>query len=57
MVLIYCSEEWAVNIVLRIQIETVKVKKVKSKVVPLFLTEHRAMKVYWGSGGIAPLIL
>jgi hypothetical protein len=23
----------------------------------LFLTEHNAMKAYWGSGGIAPLIL
>jgi hypothetical protein len=30
----------------------------KVKVVPvLFLTEHHAMKAYWGSGGIAPLIL
>jgi hypothetical protein len=32
--------------------------KGKGKVVPvLFLTEHHAMKAYWGSGGIAPLIL
>jgi hypothetical protein len=32
--------------------------KGKDKVVPvLFLTGHHAMKVYWGSGGIAPLIL
>jgi hypothetical protein len=31
--------------------------KVKGKVVPVFLTEHHAMKAYWGSGGIAPLIL
>jgi hypothetical protein len=32
--------------------------EVKGKVVPvLFLTKHRAMKAYWGSGGIAPLIL
>jgi hypothetical protein len=23
----------------------------------LFLTEHHAMKAYWGSGGIAPHIL
>jgi hypothetical protein len=30
----------------------------KGKVVPvLFLTEHKAMKAYWRSGGIAPLIL
>jgi hypothetical protein len=30
----------------------------KGKVVPvLFLTEHHTLKVYWGSGGIAPLIL
>jgi hypothetical protein len=29
-----------------------------SKVVPvLLLTEHHAMMAYWGSGGIAPLIL
>jgi hypothetical protein len=32
--------------------------KGKSKVVPvLFLTEHHAIKAYWGSGGIAPYIL
>jgi hypothetical protein len=31
--------------------------KVKGKVVPVLLTEHHAMKAYWGSGGIAPLIL
>jgi hypothetical protein len=32
--------------------------KGKGKVVPvLFLTEHHAMKAYWGSGGIAPFIL
>jgi hypothetical protein len=33
--------------------------QVKGKVVPVlfFLTEHHAMKVYWGSGGIAPFIL
>jgi hypothetical protein len=30
----------------------------KGKVVlVLLLTEHHAMKIYWGSGGIAPLIL
>jgi len=23
----------------------------------IFLTEHHAMKAYWGSGSIAPLIL
>jgi hypothetical protein len=29
----------------------------KGKVVPvLFLTEHNAMKAYWGSGSIAPLL-
>jgi hypothetical protein len=33
-------------------------RRVKSKVVPvLFLTEHHAVKAYWGSGGIAPHIL
>jgi hypothetical protein len=35
-----------------------KKKKAKVKVIPvLFLTEHQAMTAYWGSGGIAPLIL
>jgi hypothetical protein len=30
----------------------------KGKVIPvLFYTEHHAMKAYWGSGRIAPLIL
>jgi hypothetical protein len=32
-------------------------KKGKGEVVPVFLTEHHAMKTYWGSGGIAPRIL
>jgi hypothetical protein len=32
--------------------------KGKGKVVPvLFLTEHDAMKAYWGGGSIAPRIL
>jgi hypothetical protein len=33
--------------------------KGKCKVVPVlfFLTEHHAMKAYWGSGGVTPLIL
>jgi hypothetical protein len=32
--------------------------KGKGKVVPMiFLTEHHAMKAYWGSIGIAPRIL
>jgi hypothetical protein len=31
--------------------------KVKVKVVSLILTEHHAMKAYWGSGGTAPRIL
>jgi hypothetical protein len=31
---------------------------IKTKVVPvLLLTEHHAMKAFWGSGGTAPLIL
>jgi hypothetical protein len=29
----------------------------KSKVVPVLLSERHAMKVYWESGGTAPLIL
>jgi hypothetical protein len=31
--------------------------KGKGKVVPVLLTEHHAMKVYWASGGMAPHIL
>jgi len=27
------------------------------KVVPVLLTEHDAMNLYWGSGGRAPIIL
>jgi hypothetical protein len=35
-----------------------KVKvKVKGEVVLVLLTEHHAMKAYWGSGGIDPRIL
>jgi hypothetical protein len=30
---------------------------VKGKVVPVLLTEHHAMKAYWGSGCIVPRIL
>jgi hypothetical protein len=37
--------------------ESVKVNKGKGKVVPVPLTEHQAMKAYWGSGCIAPRIL
>jgi hypothetical protein len=33
-----------------------EVVKVKVKVSPC-LTKHHAVKAYWGSGGIAPLIL
>jgi hypothetical protein len=32
-----------------------KIKQKKS--CPCALTEHHAMKTYWGSGGIAPCIL
>jgi hypothetical protein len=32
--------------------------KGKGKVAPvIFFTEHHAMKAYWGSGGIAPLVI
>jgi hypothetical protein len=31
--------------------------KGKGKVVPVLLTKHHAMKAYWGSGCIAPLVL
>jgi hypothetical protein len=27
------------------------------KVLPVFVTEHDAIKAYWRSGGVAPLIL
>jgi hypothetical protein len=38
--------------------ETISPITKEGKVVPvLFLTEHHAMKVYWGSGGIAPIVL
>jgi hypothetical protein len=30
---------------------------IKGKVVPVLLTEHHAMKDYWGNGGIVPRIL
>jgi hypothetical protein len=30
---------------------------VKGKVIPVLLTKHHAMKAYWGSGFIAPLII
>jgi hypothetical protein len=36
---------------------TLKLKGKKGKVVPVLLTKHHAMKAYWGSGCIAPLIL
>jgi hypothetical protein len=29
----------------------------KGKVVPVLLTEHHAMKTYWGSGDTVPRIL
>jgi hypothetical protein len=35
----------------RLEFTEIKVK------LSLFLTKHHAMKEYWGSGGIAPLIL
>jgi hypothetical protein len=34
-----------------------KVVPVKVKVKMFLCSEHHAMKAYWGSGGIAPLIL
>jgi hypothetical protein len=38
-------------------LEELKVDPGKGKSCPCALTEHHAMKAYWGSGGIAPLIL
>jgi len=38
--------------------DSTKDKNVKVKMsLCFFLTEHHAMKAYWGSGGIAPRIL
>jgi hypothetical protein len=34
-----------------------KCDKDKGKVVPVFFNELNAMKPYWGSGDIAPIIL
>jgi hypothetical protein len=48
--------EWIV-LVLFIEITLTSNLKGKGKVVPVLLTKHHAMKAYWGSGGIAPLIL
>jgi hypothetical protein len=31
--------------------------KGKNKVVPVLLTKHHTMKMYWGTAGIAPSIL
>jgi hypothetical protein len=51
MILLY------MDIVLVVYIDLVLTQcKVKVKL-SLCLTEHHAMKVYWGSGGIAALIL
>jgi hypothetical protein len=32
-------------------------KEKTGKIVPVLLTEHQAMRAYWGIGDIAPLIL
>jgi hypothetical protein len=46
------TEFWSVNLRVR------DLGADKGKVVPvLFLSEHHAMKPYWGSGGITPRIL
>jgi hypothetical protein len=46
------------NIIARSLGENRKLKiKVKGKVIPVLLTKHHAMKSYWGSECIAPLIL
>jgi hypothetical protein len=37
--------------------EEIKVKVKRQSFPVLFLTEHHAMKAYWGSGGISPRIL
>jgi hypothetical protein len=43
---------------LKVPLAVVLRKEGKGKVVPvLYLTEHHAMKTYWGSGGIASRIL
>jgi hypothetical protein len=40
-----------------IQLSATRCSEGKVAPVLFFLTEHRAMKAFWGSGGIAPLIL
>jgi hypothetical protein len=32
-------------------------KVTEGKIVPALLTQHHAVKAYWGSGGIASIIL
>jgi hypothetical protein len=35
----------------------IRMATLKGKVVPALLTEHHAMKAYWGSEGVVPFIL
>jgi hypothetical protein len=39
------------------RIDNKSFEKVKEKSRPCDITEHHAMKAYWGSGGMAPFIL
>jgi hypothetical protein len=58
----FCSGAYSFHR-LKIQVAAQKraiIKPIKVKVklsLWFFLTEHRAMKAYWGSAGTAPLIL
>jgi hypothetical protein len=45
------------NIILPSTARTVEKNNEGKVVAVLLLPEHHAMKAYWGSGGIAPLIL
>jgi hypothetical protein len=58
---LHVSTPKVVNSILRnllLEGSNLKLKEKKGKVIRvLVLTKHHAMKAYWGSGGIAPLIL
>jgi len=49
---------WLENMKGKDNLEDLGIRKSKGKVIHvLFLTEHKAMKAYWGSGCIASRIL
>jgi hypothetical protein len=50
-------KELGVNFIVTLEAIPPCTYALKSKVIPVLLTEHDAVKEYWGSGGVAPLIL